>query len=70
MTVQQPNPQAAPQPVSVQQSAPQHTPATQTKEEKGFGWGHILAAGLFGFIIGQVLQIEEPAPQPQKHFWQ
>ena len=68
---QNPNPQVN-NPQQPQQAPMTSAPTPvqqQPKEEHKFGWGALLLAGCVGFILGQAIQVEEPAPV-KNHFWE
>ncbi len=58
-----------PQPPQAPQ-VPTPAPAPHKEKKEGFGWGSLILAGLAGFVVGQVLQVEVEEPQPKKHFWE
>lgn len=58
-----------PQPPQAPQ-VPNPQPAPHPEKKEGFGWGSLILAGLAGFVVGQVLQVEVEEPQPKKHFWE
>lgn len=54
------------------QAVPQApAPQPQPERKEGFGWAALALAGLAGFMVGQILQVDVEDPKPvQKHFWQ